>query len=242
MIIATIPARGGSKGVPNKSIRLVGGHPLIAYSIAAAKLSKKIDRVIVSTDSNEIAKIAIKYGAEVPFLRPAEFAQDNSSDNQHIIHAINWFEINEKFTPELFVHLRPTTPLRDSTLIDDAIVKFKNTHDADSLRSTHECSESPFKWFMLKENDFYTGLNTDDMELLNRPRQEFPKVYIPNGYVDVLSVNFVKNTGKLHGKVVSFITPPCIEIDSEYDFKHLTAEVNLNKHTLLDYLNASVPK
>lgn len=240
MIIATIPARGGSKGVPNKSIRLVGGHPLIAYSIAAAKLSKKINRVIVSTDSSKIADIALKYGAEVPFLRPAEFAKDNSSDNQHIIHAINWFEENEKLTPELFIHLRPTTPLRDSKIIDDAIIKFQNTPTADSLRSSHECSESPFKWFMLKNDGFYTGLNTDDMELLNRPRQEFPKVYIPNGYVDVLSVGFIKNTGMLHGKVAGFITPPCIEIDSEYDFKHLTAEINMNKHILLDYLNKKV--
>ena len=240
MIIATIPARGGSKGVPNKSIRLVGGHPLIAYSIAAAKLSKKIDRVIVSTDSNEISDIALKYGAEVPFLRPTEFAQDNSSDNQHINHAIDWFEGNEKFTPELFIHLSPTTPLREPKIIDEAIVKFKNTSGADSLRSSHECSESPFKWFMLKDDGFYTGINTDDMELLNRPRQEFQKVYIPNGYVDVLSVKFIKETCKLHGKVVGFITPPCIEIDSEYDFKHLTAEISLNKHVLLDYLNESI--
>lgn len=229
MIIGTIPARGGSKGVPKKNIRLVNGIPLIGYSIIAAKRAKEIDRVIVSTDSEEIAEIAEEYGAEVPFLRPAELAQDNSTDNQHIIHAIKWFEKNENLTPELFVHLRPTTPLRNPATIDCAIQKFKLSNDGTSLRSAHLCSESPFKWFLLRDDDCFTGLNTEDMEEVNKPRQNFPNVYIPNGYVDVLSVEYVKKTGKLHGtKTISFITPPCLEIDTEHDFKQLVLEVTHN--------------
>ncbi|HON56846.1 MAG TPA: acylneuraminate cytidylyltransferase family protein, partial [bacterium] len=109
-IYAIIPARGGSKGVPDKNIRLLKGYPVIAYSIVACKLSKKIDRIIVSTDSEKIAQISKKYGAEVPFLRPAEFATDISPDLGFMKHAVDWFEINEKNIPDFFIHIRPTTP------------------------------------------------------------------------------------------------------------------------------------
>lgn len=238
MIIATIPARAGSKSVPKKNLKLVNGYPLIAYSIAAAKLSQQIDKIIVSTDCEEIASVSRNFGAEVPFLRPAEFAQDNSPDNDHIIHAINWLE-NDGCFPTLFVHLRPTTPLRDPDVVDEAIVKFKNETKATSLRSAHECSESPFKWFLLKDDGFFTGINTDDMELVNMPRQMFPKVYIPNGYVDIMSVEYVKTTSKLHaGKVLSFVTEPCIEIDTEHDFDQLTYELTRNNSVILDYLES----
>ena len=113
---AIIPARGGSKGVPRKNIKLLKGFPLIAYSIVAAKMSKMTDRVIVSTDSQEISDIAQKYDAEVPFLRPAEYAHDRSPDIDFVRHAIDWFAKNESNQPELFVHLRPTTPLNILTV------------------------------------------------------------------------------------------------------------------------------
>ena len=106
-IYAIIPARGGSKGVPRKNIRLVGGHPLIAYSIVAARQCRRIDRVIVSTDSPEIADIARAYGAEAPFLRPPELAQDASGDIDFIRHALDWFQQHDHAEPEMLVHLRP---------------------------------------------------------------------------------------------------------------------------------------
>ena len=120
-IVALIPARSGSKGVPNKNIRYLGDVPLIAYSIIAALKSTLIDRVIVSTDSEEYADIARNYGAEVPFIRPAEISGDTATDLQLFEHAISWFEKNENLVPQYFVHLRPTTPLRDPRIIDDAI-------------------------------------------------------------------------------------------------------------------------
>ena len=95
--IAYIPVRGGSKRVPKKNIRPLGGYPLIAYTIAVAKLSKHIERILVSTDSEEIAEIALQYGAEVPFIRPSEFAQDHSPDRGHTLHAMNWFKENEEY-------------------------------------------------------------------------------------------------------------------------------------------------
>ena len=102
--IAIIPARGGSKGIPNKNIQLLNGYPLIAYSISSAILSKKIERVLVSTDSEEIAEIAVHYGAEVPFLRPAEYASDTAIDRDVVIHAMEWIRNNEKDVPEYCIY------------------------------------------------------------------------------------------------------------------------------------------
>ena len=122
-VVALIPARAGSKGVPNKNIRLLGGHPLLAWSIAACLKSSTIDRVIVSTDSTEYASLAIKLGAEAPFLRPVEISGDRSTDYDFIVHAMDWLAA-EKGAPEYLVHIRPTTPLRDQKMIDDAVAAF----------------------------------------------------------------------------------------------------------------------
>lgn len=241
--IAIIPARGGSKGIPKKNLHLIHGYPLISFSIVAAKLSKFIERVVVSTDSPEIADTAIKFGADVPFLRPSQFAQDSSPDRDFVIHAIEWFEQNEGFAPALFVHLRPTTPLRDPELIDIAIKKIEKNPAATSLRSAHLCSESPFKWFLLRDDDFFKGLNTDDMDSLNGPRQMFPQVYIPNGYVDILKTDYIKKTKNIHGnKVLSFITPWCVELDSTQDIQQLEFELNNKANPLLQYLSENFPK
>ncbi len=111
-ILAIIPARGGSKGLKNKNILPLLGHPLIAYSIKASLDSKRINRVIVSTDSKEIAVVAKQYGAEVPFMRPAEIAQDMSTDMEMFLHALGWLKKNEDYVPDIIVHLRPTSPVR----------------------------------------------------------------------------------------------------------------------------------
>ena len=120
-VVAIIPARSGSKSVAHKNIKLLSGHPLIAYSIAAAQLSKSIGRIIVSTDSEHYAGIAKKYGAEVPFIRPAKLSEDKSGDREFLEHAMEWMAENEGFQPEYWVHLRPTTPLREPRIIDEAI-------------------------------------------------------------------------------------------------------------------------
>lgn len=231
-----IPARGGSKGVPGKNIRLLGGFPLIAYSIVAARLAKLVDRVVVSTDSEEIAAVAHLYGAEVPFLRPSEFAQDRSPDLDFVLHAIEQFR-QEGVVPEFLVHLRPTTPLRDPELIDAAITAMAKAPDATSLRSAHPCAESPFKWFLLKDDGFYTGITTDDMDLLNQPRQMFPTVYVPDGYVDVLRTSFIETVGAMHGqRVLGFISPVCREVDTIEDFEALEFQVTKQGSPLRDYM------
>lgn len=221
--MALIPARGGSKGVPKKNIRLLKGFPLIAYSIAAARLSEKIDRVVVSTDSQEIAEIAGKYGAEVPFLRPPEYAQDHSPDIDFVEHAIAWLGEQEGRIPEYLVHLRPTTPLRRSTVIDKAVRMIMEDEGATSLRSGFHCVHPPYKWLRISESGYMEpvmpGMTCDETNL---PRQDFSEIYIPNGYVDVLKTEFIIKNHLMHGdRMIGFKTKEVPDIDTESDFKKL---------------------
>ncbi len=243
-IMAIIPARSGSKGVPAKNIRLLGGYPLLAYSIAAAVLSDRIDRVIVSTDSPEIAAIAREYGAEAPFLRPAELARDDSTDLEFMIHAIDWFEEREGEVPDYLAHLRPTTPLRDPALIDAAIDELLSRAEATSLRSAHPAPESPHKWFRRDEAGFFRSLlENGDNEALNRPRQAFPDAYIPDGYADLVIPAFVREAGRLYGeRMLGFVSPYCVEVDTMDDFDRLEYDLLKNGSPLWTYLNQNFPK
>jgi N-acylneuraminate cytidylyltransferase len=154
-MIAIIPARSGSKGVPGKNIKLLGEIPLFAFSIIAAKMMPSVSRVIVSTDSEEYAEIAKEYGAEVPFLRPNEISGDKSTDFDLFLHALNWFKENENLVPEYILHLRPTTPLRNPQIMEDAVRLFiENKNLASSLRSGHSAPESPYKWFLKDDNNW----------------------------------------------------------------------------------------
>jgi len=243
-IMALIPARGGSKGVPGKNIKLLGGYPLIAYSITAAKLTQQIGRVIVSTDSEAIAETACEYGAEVPFIRPSELARDHSTDYGYIRHAINWFRKYESEIPDYLVQLRPTTPLRNPQILDSAIGKIINQPEATSLRSAHPASESPHKWFQLNEQGYFEGLFpgfTNDY--LNNPRQVFPDAYIPDGYVDIVKPSFIVASGLLYGlKMIGFITPFCTEVDTGNDFDFLEYDLDKNGNPLWHDLKKNYPK
>ena len=221
-IVALIPARSGSKGIPNKNIKLICGLPLIAFSIAVAKKSKLIDRVIVSTDSQEYADIAIKYGAEVPFIRPASISGDSSTDIQFIDHAISWFEDNESFVPKFIAHLRPTTPIRSYKVVDDALRGFINSKFT-ALRSCHKMSESSYKTFEIEDSKLKCLCNGSfDIEIANHSRQSYPETYNANGYIDVIRSDMVKNHGLIHGNYVqAFITEPAYELDEISDVELL---------------------
>ena len=123
-LIAIIPARSGSKGVPGKNINLLGGIPLFAFSILAAKMMENVERVIVSTDSQEYADIANSFGAETPFLRPTDISGDTATDYELFAHVIQWFKEYENYQPEYLLHLRPTTPLRNPDILDQAVDLF----------------------------------------------------------------------------------------------------------------------
>ena len=237
--VAIIPARGGSKGVPGKNLRPLRGHPLIAYSIAAARLARSIDQVIVSTDSEEIAEVSRRYGADVPFLRPSEFAQDTSPDRDFLMHAIEWFDGKGEL-PECIVHLRPTTPLRDPAEIDKAMESIEQNVEATSLRSAHAAPESPFKWFSVQESGFYGPiLESMDLDDTNKPRQAFPPVYIPNGYVDTLRVEHLRRSPKIHGNcILPFVTAFTNEVDTLDDLAMLEHSAsNAVADNLVRYLN-----
>lgn len=245
MITAIIPARGGSKGIPGKNIRLLAGYPLIAYSIAAGMLSSRIDRVAVSTDSEETAEISRRYGAEVPFMRPAEFAGDLSPDRDFVMHALEWFETNEGSVPEFLVHLRPTTPLREPALIDNAIDAIRSNPEATSLRSGHEAPDSPFKWFTRNEQGYFCGLNPDDPRPIysNLPRQTFPTLYVPDGYVDVLRTSFVLSADDIHGtRIMGYISPVCVDVDTLEDFDFLEYYIEKRGSHLREFLASRYPK
>src|SRR5690349_22298410 len=143
--LALIPARGGSKGIPRKNIRSFAGYPLIVWSIAAAKQASSVTRVIVSTDDEEIASVAREYGAETPFLRPAEFAQDNTTDLPVFEHALQWLETNENYQPEVVIQLRPTSPIRPKDCIESAVRILLEHVDADCVRGVVPAGQNPHK-------------------------------------------------------------------------------------------------
>lgn len=237
-VVALIPARGGSKGVPRKNIRLLGGYPLIAYSIAVCKLSKEIERVIISTDDEEIAEISRKFGAEVPFLRPEELAGDKSGDIGFVEHAINWLQDNEGGVPEYLAHIRPTTPLREPNKVDEAIRKIKNCRESTSLRSAHPAPESPLKWFVKSDKGtfepFAEGISNDEA---NNGRAGFTDVFIPDGYIDVLKTEYIVSSGLLHGDMMlSYVSPFCTEVDTEEELEYLDYELNRKGSILYNYL------
>ncbi len=223
---AVIPARSGSKGVPDKNIRPLAGHPLLAWSIRAAILSKYIDRVLVSTDSEAYAALARSYGAEAPFLRPAEISGDSATDLDVMQHALDWVKGEGRTVPEFLVHLRPTTPFRTPEIVDLGIKLLLDDHAATALRSVHEMPETAYKSVERNGDYLITAFSRQaDMDAANGPRQSYPPTYSPNGYVDVLRTGSVIHNGCLHGdKVYGFVTPSVIEVDCENDFEFLEFE------------------
>ena len=221
-ILCLILARGGSKSIPRKNIRILAGKPLIAYSIECAKQSELIRRVIVSTDDTEIAEIAKQCGAEVPFIRPKELAQDLTPDLPVLQHALQWLEQNEGYLPDLIVDLRPTGPIRRPKTIDTAIRLMLQKPEADSLKSVTRPSQTPYKmWRMSQEGYLEQLLHLEGFqEPYNMPRQILPEIFWQNGYVDILRPRVILKGGLMSGKKILplVIEDPYVEIDYEDDF------------------------
>jgi CMP-N,N'-diacetyllegionaminic acid synthase len=200
-IVALIPARGGSKGIPRKNIKLYRGLPLIAHSIMQAKSIDLIHDVIVSTDDVEIAKIAIEYGASVPFMRPVEYAQDDSLDIDAFRHYLRTTDTK----PDIIIHIRPTYPNRALNIISDCINKFIDNYDNyDSLRTVVKCNKSPYKMYNVEENELvplYKKVEHNGI-IINEPynncRQYLPEVYLHNGYIDIVKRTVIEN-GSMSG-------------------------------------------
>ena len=203
-VLAIIPARGGSKGIPRKNIRNFAGHPLIAYSIEAGLQARTVTRVIVSTDDEEIAEVARRYGAETPFIRPSEFAQDRTLDLPVFQHALEWLEQNEGYRPEVVVQLRPTSPVRPPSLVDEAVCLLLEHPEVHSVRGVVPAGQNPHKMWCI---DAQTGrmnplLRVEGVaEPYNAPRQVLPSVYWQTGHVDAIRPEAIRR-GTMSGEVI----------------------------------------
>ena len=185
-VLALIPARSGSKSIPHKNVRSFRGKPLLAHSVLQAIESRSIDRVVVSTDSEEYAELARSYGAETPFLRPSELAGDFSTDLEVFHHALRWLAENEDYRPEICVHLRPTYPNRSVGDIERAVKLLVEHPEADSVRSVALAPLTPYKMWLLGADGYLRPLLELEMpEAFNMPRQALPEVHMQNAAIDV---------------------------------------------------------
>jgi N-acylneuraminate cytidylyltransferase len=199
-VLALIPARGGSKSVPRKNIRNLAGFPLVAYSIAAARRTPGVGRVIVSTDDEQIAAVARQYGAETPFLRPAELATDTAPDLPLFVHALEWLARHQDYRPEIVVHLRPTTPLVTAELVHTGIRLLEEHPEADSVRMVSPPLQNPFKMWLQAADGFLQPLvPTDIPEAYNQPRQKLPAVLWQNG-MDIIRSRTILELHSMTGR------------------------------------------
>lgn len=230
-ILAIIPARGGSKGIPRKNVRLLGGKPLLAYSVEHALQARQVNRTIVSTDDSEIAEIARQYGAEV-LVRPPELATDTSSTESVLLHALSVLEQDEGYVPSLLILLQPTSPLRQPEDIDNAIDTF-NTAGADSLFSCYH--SHAFHWKL--QDDRPVSINYD---YHHRPRrQDMAPEYIENGSIYITRPEILKQyENRLEGRICLYEMDflDSFEVDAEEDF--LLIEQLLH----LQYRNLAIEK
>lgn len=223
-ILAIVPARSGSKSVVNKNIRLINNKPMMAYSIEHALNSKLINRVIVSTDSEEYAEIARQYGAEVPFIRPAEYATDTALDIDVFRHALSFLKETEGYEADIVVQLRPTYPYRDPADIDAMIQLMIDDPQTDAVRSVMLNEVVPHKmWYMADDNQI-TPILTDIPEAYNMPHQQLPKTYYQNGNVDVLRPANIFEMNSMTGKKIKgYEMKEMYDVDTEADFARVAA-------------------
>lgn len=221
-ILAVIPARGGSKGLPGKNIIQLGGKPLIAHSIEVAKESKLIQRIITTTDDMEIADVAKSYGAEIPFIRPSELALDDTPPEPVLKHAIEFLEQKEDYKPDIIVWLEPPYPIRTAEEVDEAIQMFIDDPEADSLRAVCRPFQNPYKMWVL-EGKYLKPLINQDREVFHTgPRQNIRDVYWQNTHIFLLRYDTIMKGGNFYGdKILPYILNEdrFIDIDSKFDLE-----------------------
>ena len=228
-IMTLIPARSGSKGIPDKNIKIFRGEPLLAHSIKHALGSKLNNRTLVSTDSAAYAEIAQQYGAEVPFLRPAEISQDSSTDLEVFEHALQWLKENLNYVPDICVHLRPTYPIRRVEDIDDIIRILLENPELDSVRSVTVAPDTPFKmWFRSNDGSLSPVMQTEIKEAYNLPRQVLPTVYLQNACIDAVRARVITEQRSMTGQnIYGHIIDHNFDIDTEAQLQKLAGESTL---------------
>lgn len=218
-VLAVIPARSGSKSVPHKNIREIGGKPMLAYSIEHARESKYINRIILSTDSPRYAEIGEKYGAEIPFIRPEQYATDTALDIEVFFHCLTFLKEKEEYIPDIVVQLRPTYPIRNVEDIDHMIELLLRNKQADSARSIAPAKEIPYKMWHMDEQGVLSPVMTQIPECYNMPRQQLPKVYYQNACIDVVRGRVILEEYSMSGKrILGYEMNKNYDIDTEEEF------------------------
>jgi CMP-N,N'-diacetyllegionaminic acid synthase len=229
-VLAIIPARAGSKGVPGKNLKSLGGKALIEWTFIEALKSKLVEKMIVSTDDENVANLALSYGIEVPFLRPAAISGDFATDVQYIKHALQYLEVNQNYVPDIVVRLPPTSPFRTFADIDVGIQHLISLGAAaDSVRPIVEVSKHPYKFWEINKIDAryidpllsesFTGLK----DAVNSPRQLLPKVYMHTGAMDVLWTETAHKYNSTSGPRVGYFfmdEARIINIDTHAEFEY----------------------
>ena len=224
-VLALIPARGGSKGIKMKNIKEFKGNPLIYWSIKLALDCKVVNRVIVSTDNENIKRVAEECGADVPFLRPKEISGDLSTDYEFIKHCLDYLKENGEDEPDIIVQLRPTYPTRKLDILNETLDIFiKNLDNYDSLRTVYEMEKSPYKMYNIEDGELkplfkeVKGIK----EPYNQCRQVLPKTYIHNGYIDLIKTEIVEKKFSITGdRIYPYLMSKeeYHDIDTEKDWK-----------------------
>jgi len=217
-ILAVIPARGGSKGIPRKNIKDLAGKPLIAWTIETAKTSSAFDRIIVSTDDQEIAFIARQFGADVPFLRPQELSTDSATSIDVVLHLIQWLQENEHYSPDYLMLLQPTSPFRSPEDITQVIQLMETNQETDAIISV-TAVDHPVQWLRKMEADGKL-LPLDETPLKLR-RQDAQQIYQLNGSIYLIKTEtFFKNKTFLPEKTFGYIMPEekSVDIDTPWNF------------------------
>lgn len=216
-ILAIIPARGGSKGIPMKNITKLAGKPLIKYTIDAAKKSRRINRIVVSTNDPKIAKVAKSLGAEVPFLRPKNISGDNATTYDAIKHALDFLALNKNYFPDIVVILQPTSPLRTSKMIDRSVNLLEKDYSITSVISMRKVKTHPFGsfWYDAK---YVKPFRSDFNKFYQR--QKLPDLYYPTGDVYTFWSSTVKKYHSIYGpriKPLIIKNEISVDIDERFD-------------------------
>jgi YrbI family 3-deoxy-D-manno-octulosonate 8-phosphate phosphatase len=216
-VLAIIPARGGSKGIPRKNIRSFAGYPLLAYSVAAALQADLVTRVVVSTDDEEIAAVSRQFGAETPFLRPPELALDDTTDLPVFVHAMHSLEDRDGYRPDVIVQLRPTSPIRPRDCVDQAVRTLLAHPDADSVRGVVPAGQNPHKMWRVTsaEAPMLPLLKVDGLaEPYNAPRQGLPAAYWQTGHIDAIRAATILQKNSMSGdRIYPLIIDPRYTVD-----------------------------
>lgn len=224
-VLAVIPARGASQGIPRKNLVRVAGRPLVTWSIEAAIQAASIDRVIVSTDDAEIAEVSAAAGAEVPFERPADLAGHRVTDLPVFQHALAWLDRTDGYQPELVVHLRPTSPAREPGLVDAAVALLRGDPHATSVRSVSPAPVTPWKMWEIDDDGLLQPLlGTLDDEAFNLPRQALPPAWLHDGVIDVIRPDVILGGSMTGSRILAFETPSeGVDIDGPRDLARAEA-------------------